>query len=135
MQRTRLSKNKTFGRNIPTEICGPPPEYPAWQASERKGMGKDERVKREKIGRCRIISTSPIPFYGLPRRLPPEGIPNIPVRGNQNGRSIRIPTEISRIFGVMESTLSQVGVPKEAASQARLPDSHNHLKKPDCETC
>ena len=34
----------------------------------------------------------------------------------------------------MGSTLSQVGVPKEAAIQARLRDSHNHLKKPDCET-
>ena len=67
-------------------------------------------------------------------RLPPEGIPNIPVRRNRNGRFIWIPTEISRIFGIMGSTLSQVGVPKEAATQARLRDSHNHLKKPDCET-
>ena len=100
-----------------------------------EGMGKDKRVKHEKIGRGRIISTSPSPpFYGLPRRLPPEGIPNIPVRRNRNGRFIWIPTEISRIFGIMGSTLSQVGVPKEAAIQARLRDSHNHLKKPDCET-
>ena len=48
--------------------------------------------------------------------------------------SIWIPTEIFRIFGIMGSTLSQVGVPKDAATQARLRDSHNHLKKPDCET-
>ena len=28
---------------------------PAWQASEGEGKGKEERVKREKIGRGRIV--------------------------------------------------------------------------------
>ena len=55
-------------------------QWPAWQASEGEGKGKDERAKRGRIGRGRIaigdaslLSPVPIltslPFYGLPRRL------------------------------------------------------------------
>ena len=40
--------------------------------SEGEGKRKDERVKREKIGRGRIavaLILTFLPFYGLPRRL------------------------------------------------------------------
>ena len=49
----------------------------------RGGEGKDERVKREKIGRGRIALgdlltpaqiVTFLPFYGLPRRILPEGL-------------------------------------------------------------
>ena len=68
-------KGDAWSQVIRVVIC----RLSAWQASEGEGTGKDERVKREKIGLGRIAYLLPpaliltfLPFYGLPRKLFPR---------------------------------------------------------------
>ena len=96
--------------------------YPEKQASEREGKGKDERVKREKIGRGRIAliltflsPRASLPFYGLPHRLP------------RNNADVTHLKNQCFIFKTKRSTELKTGQP-DICSKFLLPDESKNLK-------